>query len=586
MTISEDTIEKIRLSNNIEFVVREYLPDLKKIGHNWKTHCPFHNEKTPSFVVSPEKGIFRCFGCNVAGDVFKFVMYINNISWIEAVKKLAEKANITIQETKQDEIRASERMKLFSILENSAMFYHKYLREEANAQKAREYLKKRGVKIEAVNKFQLGFSSNGQFLQWALKKGYTTDDLLKVGLIAKTRSGGIFEYMLERVIFPIFDLQGRVIGFGGRTITDQEPKYLNTSETVIYSKSSNLYGLFQTLPEFRKERKAIVLEGYMDVIIPQQFGIRGAVATLGTAFTQSHAKLLAKYSDSVTLLFDSDNAGRIATQRALEILVENGVRTKVSALPENVDADEYLNQYGKENFFKLIEDTSKSAIDFMIAKLCENLSSYGEKNSSEKKAKAMYNLLDFVAKSSSVIIQRDWIKNIAHDLNIDEEAVWNEFKRKQEQTNRNYSSKNSKNLIPYFMKDKKTSMSLEENLLNFILSNRYYSKRVDKNCFQNERCARVFNLVLSGLSDVRILNALPQEDKNWFSELVLNAIKYNNIEESFEIILKDIKLNMLERKRQQLEKEVLMMSDGKKEKDMAVVNEYNKLTFFLKGSRK
>ncbi len=394
MAISEDTIERIRLSNSIDSVIREYLPDLKRTGRNWKTCCPFHSEKTPSFIVSPEKGIFKCFSCNAAGDVFKFVMLLDNISWIEAVKKLAKKTNIEIQETKQDIIKVSEKTKLFDILESSAVFYNKCLLESTGAKKAREYIEKRGINRETVNEFKIGFAPKGQFLQWTLKKDYKNDDLLKAGLITKTERGIFFEYMSERVVFPIFDVQGRVVAFGGRTIIDHEIKYLNTPETAVYSKSSNLYGLFQTLSELRKERKIIVLEGYMDVVVPQQFGITGVVATLGTAFTQNHAKLVSRYSDSVTLLFDSDDAGRAAAQRSLEILVGDGIECRVSALPEHVDADEYLNQYGKESFLKLLEDSSKSAIDFMIERVLGGLSSDGIKNSPEIKAKSVSALLN------------------------------------------------------------------------------------------------------------------------------------------------------------------------------------------------
>jgi DNA primase len=294
MVISEDTIKKIRLSNSIDSVIREYLPDLKRAGRNLKACCPFHSEKTPSFLVSPEKEIFKCFSCNVAGDVFKFVMLLDNIPWIEAVKKLAKKTNIEIQETKQDIVKMSEKARLFSILESSAAFYNKCLLESPSAQKAREYIKKRGINRESINKFKIGFAPKGQFLQRVLRKDYKDEDILKAGLITKTKKGNFFEYMSERVVFPIFDIQGRVVAFGGRTTADSEIKYLNTPESAVYSKSSNLYGLFQTLPELRKERKIIVLEGYMDVVIPQQFGITGAVATLGTAFTQNHAKLASR----------------------------------------------------------------------------------------------------------------------------------------------------------------------------------------------------------------------------------------------------------------------------------------------------
>ncbi|MDR3253459.1 MAG: DNA primase [Endomicrobium sp.] len=584
MTISEDIIERIRVSNNIESIVKEYLPDLKRTGRNWKSCCPFHNEKTPSFIVSPEKGIFRCFGCNIAGDVFKFIMLIDNISWIEAVKKLAKKANVEIQETKQDIIKTSEKSKLFDVLESSAVFYHRCLLESASAKKAREYFEKRGINRETVNKFKLGFAPKGQLLQSALKKGCSSEDLLKAGLIKKTDKGTFFEYMSERVIFPIFDVQGRVVAFGGRSIINQDPKYLNTPETIIYSKSSNLYGLFQTLPELRKERKIIILEGYMDVVIPQQFGIAGAVATLGTAFTQNHAKLVSRYSETVTLLFDSDNAGRTATQKALEILLESGIECKVSALPEGVDADEYIIQYGKENFLKLIEDSSKNAIDFMIARVYSGLFSRGKNNSPEIKAKAVLNLLDFVARSSNSIVQRECIKNIAQYINVNEEDVWKEFKKKQRLKFKGVLP-DAKNSTSFFT-NKKVSMSLEENLLNLILSDRNYIEKVDSDYFKDSRCKKVFELVALGLSDAEILNTLSNEDKSWFSELILNAAEYSNIEEAFIIILKDIESCKLKNKRQKLEEEILLMSEGKKEKDEKILNEYKKLTALLKGSRK
>ncbi|GHT40857.1 DNA primase [Endomicrobiia bacterium] len=586
MTIPEDAIERVKLSSNIEFIIREYLPDLKRAGRNWKACCPFHNEKTPSFVVSPEKGIFRCFGCNVAGDVFKFVMLADNISWIESVKKLAKKANIEIQETKQDMVKTSEKTKLFDILESSAVFYHKYLIEGASANKAREYLEQRGITCETLNKFKIGFAPYGKLIQSALKKGYVVEDLLKAGLITNIAGGNFFEYMSKRVVFPIFDVQGRVVAFGGRTITNQDPKYLNTPETIVYSKSSNLYGLFQTLPELRKERKIIVLEGYMDVVIPQQFGITGAIASLGTAFTQNHAKLISKYSDSVILLFDSDNAGRTATQRALEILVENGMESKVSALPENVDADEYLRRYGKEKFLKLLENSSQNAIDFMIARVYGSLSLEGKKNSPEAKARAISTLLDFVSRNSNVIIQREWIKNISQYVNVDEESVWKEFKKKRKLKLQGYQSNNLRSLVPYIIKNKKVSMSLEENLLSLILNNRDYIKKVSSNYFKDARCEKVFDLLESGLSDDEILNTLSQEDGNWFSELTLNAIEYNNIEEAFKIILRDIEFDILKKRRQQLEKEILLMSEGRKEKNTEMFEEYRKLTALVKGSGK
>ncbi|MDR3307129.1 MAG: DNA primase [Endomicrobium sp.] len=585
MAISEDIIEKIRLSNNIESVVGEYLPDLKRAGRNWKACCPFHNEKTPSFVVSPEKGIFRCFGCNAAGDVFKFVMLADNISWIEAVRKLAQKAGIAIEEIKQNTIRASEKSKLFDVLENSAIFYNRRLLEDSSAGKAREYLKSRGITMDTVNKFNLGFAPKGRLLQSALKKEHAAaDELAKAGLMTKTERGAFFEYMSERIVFPIYDAQGRVVAFGGRSIGNQEPKYLNTPETIVYSKSSNLYGLYQTLPELRKVRKMIVLEGYMDVVIPQQFGVVGAVATLGTAFTHNHAKLVARYCDDVTLLFDADNAGRAATQRALEVLTERGIESKVSSLPEHVDADEYLNQHGKEKFFKLLADSSKSAIDFMIDRVYRVALPVGKAGSPETKAKAASILLDFVSKSSNAIIQREWIKKISQHINVYEEAVWKEFKKKRNLKMKGYFNDDVKNLTSEAVKNKKIAMSLEENLLNLILNSRDYVDRVGVDFFQDARCQKVYGLLALGLSDAEILNKLSPEEIVWFSELTLNLIEYNDVNEAFLIILRDMEEYSRKRRRQQLEKEILLMTEGKKEKDDALFEEYKKLTVLLKGS--
>jgi DNA primase len=584
MTIPEDIIERIRISNSIESVVREYLVDLKRAGRNWKACCPFHNDKTPSFVVSPEKGIFRCFGCNVAGDVFKFVMLADNISWIESVRNLAQKAGITIQETKQNVIKASEKSKLFDILESSAIFYHKCLLESSSAVKAREYLKSRGVLSETVSKFNLGFAPKGQLLQSALKKGHTVDCLAKAGLVTKTEKGTFFEYMSERIVFPIYDAQGRVVAFGGRTIGKQDPKYLNTPETIVYSKSSNLYGLYQALPELRRERKTIICEGYMDVVIAQQFGVSGTVAVLGTAFTQNHAKLIARYADIITLLFDSDNAGRKATQRALEVLTESAIEAKVSSLPEHVDADEYLNQHGKENFLKLLADSSKSAIDFMIDRIYRSVIPAGKIGSPEAKAKAISLLLDFVSKSSNTIIQREWVKKISQHINVDEDAVWMEFKKKQNLKSKGYFNDDSKNLIYKVVENKKVLMSLEENLLNLILNNRSYIERVNLDFFQDARCRRVYGLLVSGLSDAEIVNKLSEQETVWFSQLTLNSIEYNDINEAFSIILKDMEEERHKNRRQKLEKEILLMTEGKKEKDNTLFEEYKKLTALLKGS--
>jgi DNA primase len=587
--ISEGIIEKIRLSVDIECALREYLPDLKRVGRNWKSRCPFHHEKTPSFVVSPEKGIFKCFGCDVAGDVFKFLMLIENISWIEAVKKLAKKTGIEIPEVSRDVVKISEKNRLFDILEDSATLYHRHLLESRDAKKARDYLERRGVNIGTINKFKIGFAPKKKILQLALEKGYTINELLKAGLIKKMEDGNPLEYMSERIVFPIFDVQGRVVAFGGRNIEGQTPKYLNTPETLIYSKSSNLFGLFQTLPELRKERKTIVLEGYVDVVILQQFEVIGAVAVLGTAFSKNHAKLIARYSDVVTLLFDSDVAGRNAAQRALEILVnESGLECTVSSLPENTDADEYLNRYGKSKFLKLLEESSRSTMDFMIDRVYGSLLLDRKGNSPEMKAKAIDVLLEFVVSCSNFVIQGEWIKSIAQRVNVDEGAVWKELKKKGTLKQHITHLHNARvvTVQNVAVSNKIVSMSLEESLLSFVLNNKKYIREIDSIFFKDLRCRKIFELIASGLSDVEVLNKLSKVDESWFSELVLNEVEYGNVDEAFNTIVRDIELCKLKENRKKLEKEILLMDEGKIVRDEKVYEEYKKLTTFLKGSVK
>ena len=245
MPISQEVLEKIRLSVDISEIVRENVSGLKKSGRNYKALCPFHKEKTPSFMVSPEKGIFHCFGCHKGGDVFTFLMLIENISWPAAVRRLADRAGVVIKESKTETFQRSKKQKIYDILDSAAKFYHRCLKESNDASAARQYLKKRGISDSSIDVFQLGFAPKGNLADAASKKSYSTDDLISSGLVTKTDRGSIFEYMSGRLVFPIFDTHSRVVAFGGRTLGPDNPKYMNTPESPVYSKSNNLYGLFQ-----------------------------------------------------------------------------------------------------------------------------------------------------------------------------------------------------------------------------------------------------------------------------------------------------------------------------------------------------
>lgn len=582
MSISDQVIEQVRTSSDIVSIVRDYVPDLKKAGRNWKCCCPFHSEKTPSFVVSPEKGIFRCFGCGAAGDVFKFVMLIENISWIEAVKKLAQKSGITITETANEKISVSEKTKLFEILETAAKFYNRCFLESSAASYARAYAKQRGITAESVKKFLIGYAPKGKILESAQKKGYAYEVLAKAGVVTKTDSGTVFEYMSERLVFPIFDVQGRIVAFGGRTLTDGKVKYLNTPETIVYSKSSNLYGLFQALPDIRKDKSIVVVEGYMDVVLSQQYGVSGAVAPLGTSFTQQQAKLIDRYSENTVLLFDSDDAGRNATQRALEICAENDIAVKTSSLPEGVDSDEYLLANGRDSFYKLLEKNAKTPIKFMI----DREEKKSDVKTSHGKAAAVSALLDFVAKNKNNVIQRDYINNIAQSFNLDEEIVWQEFKRKT--LGNSYSVK--ENLFDK-IKDDKKRYSLEEQLIRFLLDikNRQYVFKIKSDFFTLSNCMEIHNILLNkkDITVAGILSKLDSKKAEWFSKLAMEGVAEDqSSEECFNILCNDIEIRRLNKRRKTLEKEVLLMMEGKVAADPAKIKEYGLLTAQIKGSGK
>ena len=591
MSIPDQVIEQIRTASDIVSVISDYVPDLKKAGRNFKCCCPFHTEKTPSFIVSPEKGIFRCFGCGVAGDVFKFVMLIENISWIESVKKLAEKNGITIQETFNEKYSVSEKTKIFELLEMTAKFYNRCLLETKSASFARDYIKKRGMTDDTIKKFMIGYAPKGKLLESAKKKGYAYDILSKAGLFTKTDFGTIFEYMSERLVFPILDIQGRVVAFGGRTLADSKAKYLNTPETIVYSKSSNLYGLYQTLPDLRKSKSIIVVEGYMDVVLSQQYGVIGAVAPLGTSFTQQQAKLINRYADDVTLLFDPDDAGRTATQRALEICAENNMAVKTSSLPEGVDPDEYLLENGKESFYGLLNKNSKTAIEFVTDRTLSTINI----KTAQGKAKAVALLLDFIEKNKNIIVQREYIKFIAQKLDIEEDVIWQEFKRKT------IFKTNVKEENFVEQKDLKSKTSLEEKLLKFLLdiNNRQYIKKLKENFFTDSNCITIYNMLLEdeNISIAQILSKMnDKRQEQWFSKMAIvneqinaeDGKKDNSIElyETFNILCRDIETERLNKERKLLEKEVLLMTEGKIPSDKNKISRYIQLTTQIKGSGK
>lgn len=360
MFYSDDLIEEIRSRNDIVDVISSYVKLTKK-GSTYFGLCPFHNEKSPSFSVTPSKQMYYCFGCGQGGNVFTFVMKYENMTFTEAVKFLADKAGISLPEqeySEEEKKKADLKSQLLDIHKEAALYYYRLLRSD-KGQRAYEYLKGRGLSDQTIKNFGLGYSSNysDDLYKFIKSKGYSDDVLKESGLFTFSEKG-VYDKFNNRVMFPIMDINNRVIGFGGRVMGDGKPKYLNSPETVLFDKSCNLYGM--NIARGSRKESFLMCEGYMDVIALHQAGFNNAVASLGTAHTPRQANLIKRYAKDVYLTFDSDNAGVMAALRAIPMLKAAGLNVKVIDMRPHKDPDEFIKALGSEEYEKRIENARNS----------------------------------------------------------------------------------------------------------------------------------------------------------------------------------------------------------------------------------
>jgi DNA primase len=348
--IKQEKISQIRERASIVEVVSDYVT-LKKAGRNYMGLCPFHSEKTPSFTVSEEKGIFHCFGCNTGGGVFQFLMQIDKLSFPEALERVAKRYGIVIEQSERGPAsrQTNERESLYRINERAASNYQTMLAGHPEAKAARDYLKTRGVDEATARRFMIGYAPRtGSGLADMLKKeGLSVQDALRLGLLGQRDPGRFYEKFFARLMFPIADAAGKIVGFGGRVLDQGLPKYLNSSETPLFHKGATVYGLLQAKEGIRKADRVVLVEGYLDVIALAQHEIDYAIATLGTALTPNHLRALARYTKNIIALFDGDEAGRKAAARSFEIFVEAGLLGRGAFLPRGEDPDTYVRKHGK-----------------------------------------------------------------------------------------------------------------------------------------------------------------------------------------------------------------------------------------------
>ncbi len=414
-------IEEIRNKSDIVKVVSEYL-QLKKRGKNYLGLCPFHAEKDASFTVSPEKQIFHCFGCNEGGNAFAFLMKIENISFVEAVEELGIKVGVDVPSQKTTSHSRGEKDKLYQVMKLAADYFQSNLNGEALA-----YLKERRISDKIKETFRLGFALPGwdNLFKHLVSRGVDPRLIEKSGLILpREGKSGYYDRFRNRLIFTISDQRGRILAFGGRSLGDEEPKYMNSSDTLIYHKGETLFGLNLSKDSIKKSKTAIMVEGYFDLITPFQSGITNIVATLGTALTTNQCKLLSRYCDTVILGFDADSAGGIAAERSIELLRNQGLKVKVAKLSGGKDPDEIINKLGREGF----DNCLNSSLPYLEFKVNRTLSRHNLKEI-EERGKALQEIAALLNTEKDPFVQKEYAKLIAPVLKTSTDTILSETKR-------------------------------------------------------------------------------------------------------------------------------------------------------------
>jgi DNA primase len=445
-----DTVDEVKQRLDIVEMVSSYVPDLKKSGRNFKAVCPFHAEKTPSFFVFPERQSWHCFGaCGTGGDMFAFVMRKEGVDFKEALNILAERAGVTVVQRKPDEGK-SEADRLKEINEAAAELFHNQLFNSTGGQRTQEYLIRRGVSEKTMRQFQIGYSQDSwdSLRQELMKRGYHENELAAAGLLVEKEKEGTYDRFRNRLMFPIRDMAGRVAGFGARALDDSLPKYLNSPQTLIFDKSSSLYGIDFARPAIRKENLAVIVEGYMDVIVAHQHGFTNVVASLGTALTEKHVGIVKKLTNRLTLALDADAAGEMATLRGIEVAshtfdqkvvplptsaglvkYEEQLDAEISVmiLPEGKDPDDVIKESPQEweHLLKQASPVVDYTFDLVISKL--------DVTKARDKSQAVDQLLPLIAEIKDRVRQAHYLQKLARMVAVDEQKLDSElsqFKQK------------------------------------------------------------------------------------------------------------------------------------------------------------
>lgn len=450
--ISDDKINQIVQSSNIVDIIGEYV-DLKRSGSSFKGLCPFHNEKTPSFTVDDKKQLFHCFGCGAGGDVVSFIMQKEGLNYPQSLEFLANKAGISIDYTENPKVNKRNN-ELYEINKDIMMFYYKNLLTD---RKAQTYLKQRGLSSKIVNTFMLGYAKDSwnDLYDYIKSKNYKEEDIEELGLIKKSPKGNYYDKYRDRIIFPIINHYGKVIGFGGRAVSGQMPKYLNSPESSVFKKRYNLYGL--NVYKRQKRKEIILVEGYMDVIALNNHGLDIAVASLGTALTKDQANLIKRYSDDIYICYDQDGAGIKATEKAIAIFHDIGVNPSIISLSEGKDPDDYVRENGKDAF----EDKIKNANDSYNYQYEKILDEYTKATPAERFDKLNL-FVAFLSSLKQELTREIFINNVSKLFEIDKSTLKQAIDRYNKDTDLKVKNKGKFNNEPIIVEKKTDKFNINE----------------------------------------------------------------------------------------------------------------------------
>ena len=589
MRYSDEILDEVKSSNDIVDVISQYI-GLKRSGRNYFGLCPFHNEKSPSFSVSPDKQIFHCFGCGVGGNVITFISKIEGIGFKESIEVLAERANIKLPsidnsvDSKKEELKA----KVYKVNNFTAEYYHKRL-YEPSSKIAQDYVKKRQLNNETLQSYKIGFSGKFDELYQALKKeGFNEEEILESGLVNKNENGKYIDRYRNRLMIPIFDERNRVIAFGGRVLDDSKPKYINSPENIVYSKGRHLFGLNVAKKDHPK--RLLIVEGYMDAISLHQRGITDVVASLGTALTTSQGWLLRRNCEQVILGFDSDGAGQTAIMRAMEVMQNMGCDMRVLQMTGAKDPDEYVIKYGAVRFNKLLDDAI-SLIEFKIKVLQKDLNL----DNASDKIKFLNEIAKLISKIENTMEREIYIEKIAKAYNISKEAIYAEVNKLQ------YSNKKSakvlekeRPVVSKIKKEKQNNVSEEitkrENTIIWILINsidtyKTIKENISVEDFKNEQnkeiLKEIYNALENGNNNISsVLDHIESEQiQGHLTEIMADDYGITDNKKAIEDLLKKYELEKLQNKRDSLIEELNNESDTEKKKNIG--KELNDIVLIL-----